>query len=35
MNGPALSIRDLTVEIPTRHGLFQPVQTVTYDIRPG
>lgn len=35
MNGPALSIRDLTVEIPTRHGLFKPVQNVTYDIRPG
>lgn len=35
MTEPVLSIRDLTVEIPTRHGLFKPVQNVTYDIRPG
>ena len=35
MTEPVLSIRDLTVEIPTRHGLFKPVQNVSYDIRPG
>ncbi|MCJ8335379.1 MAG: ABC transporter ATP-binding protein [Epibacterium sp.] len=35
MTEPVLSIRDLTVEIPTRHGLFLPVKNVTYDIRPG
>ncbi|MEP4637977.1 MAG: ATP-binding cassette domain-containing protein, partial [Yoonia sp.] len=35
MTEPVLSIRDLTVEIPTRHGLFKPVRNVTYDIRPG
>lgn len=35
MTEPVLSIRDLTVEIPTRHGLIKPVQNVTYDIRPG
>jgi peptide/nickel transport system ATP-binding protein len=35
MTEPILSIRDLTVEIPTRHGIFKPVQDVSYDIRPG
>lgn len=35
MTEPVLSIRDLTVEIPTRQGLFKPVRNVTYDIRPG
>jgi len=35
MTTPVLSIRNLTVEIPTRHGLFKPVQNVSYDIRPG
>ena len=35
MTQPVLSIRNLTVEIPTRRGLFKPVQNVTYDIRPG
>lgn len=35
MTDPVLSIRNLTVEIPTRHGLFKPVRDVTYDIRPG
>lgn len=35
MTEPVLSIRDLTVEIPTRHGIFKPVQNVSYDIRPG
>ncbi|MEP5758185.1 MAG: ABC transporter ATP-binding protein [Litoreibacter sp.] len=35
MTQPVLSIRNLTVEIPTRHGLFKPVQDVTYDINPG
>ncbi len=35
MTEPVLSIRNLTVEIPTRHGLFKPVRNVTYDIRPG
>ncbi|WP_421849778.1 dipeptide ABC transporter ATP-binding protein [Oricola sp.] len=35
MTDPVLSIRDLTVEIPTRHGIVKPVQNVSYDIRPG
>ncbi|UYP67388.1 ABC transporter ATP-binding protein [Thalassobacter stenotrophicus] len=35
MTEPVLSIRNLTVEIPTRRGLFKPVQGVSYDIRPG
>lgn len=30
-----LSIRDLTVEIPTRHGVLKPVDKVSYDIAPG
>jgi len=32
---PVLSIRNITVEIPTRRGLFKPVEDVSYDIRPG
>ena len=35
MTEPVLSIRNLTVEIPTLRGLFKPVQGVSYDIRPG
>lgn len=35
MTNPILSIRNLTVEIPTRHGLFTPVRDVSYDIYPG
>ncbi len=35
MSEPVLSIRNLTVEIPTRHGIFKPVEDVSYDIRPG
>lgn len=35
MTDPVLSIRNLTVEIPTRRGLFRPVQNVSYDLRPG
>ncbi|MCH2075980.1 MAG: ABC transporter ATP-binding protein [Rhodobacteraceae bacterium] len=35
MSEPVLSIRNVTVDIPTRHGLFQPVRNVSYDIRPG
>ncbi|MEM1374735.1 MAG: ABC transporter ATP-binding protein [Pseudomonadota bacterium] len=35
MTEPVLSIRNVTVDIPTRHGLFQPVRNVSYDIRPG
>ncbi len=35
MTEPVLSIRNLTVEIPTRRGLFKPVQNVSYDIHPG
>ncbi|MEM1235151.1 MAG: ABC transporter ATP-binding protein [Pseudomonadota bacterium] len=35
MPEPVLSIRNVTVDIPTRHGLFQPVRNVSYDIRPG
>ncbi|MBW4708359.1 ABC transporter ATP-binding protein [Roseobacter sp. YSTF-M11] len=35
MNEPILSIRDLTVEIPTRHGILSPVKGVSYDIGRG
>lgn len=35
MTEPVLSIRNVTVEIPTRHGLFKPVRDVSYDIYPG
>ena len=35
MSEPILSIRNVTVDIPTRRGLFQPVRNVSYDIRPG
>ncbi len=35
MTAPVLSIRNLTVEIPTRRGIFRPVEEVSYDIRPG
>lgn len=35
MTQPVLSIRDLTVEIPTRHGILRPVDGVSYDIAPG
>ncbi|MEO0485712.1 MAG: ABC transporter ATP-binding protein [Pseudomonadota bacterium] len=35
MTEPVLSIRNVTVDIPTRHGLFQPVRNVSYDIKPG
>ncbi|MEP5731194.1 MAG: ABC transporter ATP-binding protein [Sulfitobacter sp.] len=30
-----LSIRDLTVDIPTRHGILRPVDGVSYDIGKG
>ncbi|MCV6585883.1 MAG: ABC transporter ATP-binding protein [Marinibacterium sp.] len=35
MADPVLSIRDLTVEIPTRHGILRPVDRVSYDIAQG
>ncbi|MCH2164457.1 MAG: ABC transporter ATP-binding protein [Marinovum sp.] len=35
MTDAILSIRNVTVEIPTRHGLFKPVKNVSYDIVPG
>lgn len=35
MTTPILSIRDLTVEIPTRHGILRPVDGVSYDITAG
>ena len=35
MNTPVLSIRDLSVDIPTRHGTVKPVDGVTYDIQEG
>ncbi|KUP91446.1 ABC transporter ATP-binding protein [Tritonibacter horizontis] len=35
MAAPVLSIRNLTVEIPTRHGILKPVDGVSYDIVGG
>ena len=35
MSSPVLSIRNLTVEIPTRHGILKPVDDVSYDIAGG
>ena len=35
MGEAVLSIRDLSVEIPTRHGIVKPVDGVSYDIRAG
>ena len=35
MSDPVLSIRDLSVEIPSRHGVVKPVDGVSYDIHPG
>ena len=35
MADPVLSIRNLTVEIPTRRGIVKPVDGVSYDIQPG
>ncbi|SEL19740.1 peptide/nickel transport system ATP-binding protein [Roseovarius azorensis] len=32
---PVLSVRDLVVEIPTRHGILRPVDGVSYDIHAG
>ncbi|QBF30575.1 ABC transporter ATP-binding protein [Thalassococcus sp. S3] len=35
MTQPVLSVRDLIVEIPTRHALLRPVDQVSYDLAPG
>jgi peptide/nickel transport system ATP-binding protein len=35
MSGPVLSLRHLTVEIPTRGGTLRPVDDVSWDIAPG
>lgn len=35
MTEPVLSIRNLTVDIPTRHAVLRPVDQVSYDIAPG
>ncbi|MGB5866102.1 MAG: ABC transporter ATP-binding protein [Sulfitobacter sp.] len=35
MTTPILSIRNLTVEIPTRHGILRPVDDISYDIGKG
>ncbi|WP_299724221.1 ABC transporter ATP-binding protein [uncultured Tateyamaria sp.] len=35
MTAPILSIRNLTVDIPTRHGTLRPVDNVSYDIAAG
>jgi peptide/nickel transport system ATP-binding protein len=34
-NTPVLSVHDLVVEIPTRHGILRPVDHVSYDIAAG
>ncbi|WP_424971020.1 ABC transporter ATP-binding protein [Dinoroseobacter sp. S76] len=35
MTEPVLSIRNLTVDIPTRYAVLRPVDNVSYDIAPG
>lgn len=35
METPVLSIRELSVQIPTRHGVVRPVDDVSYDIAAG
>jgi peptide/nickel transport system ATP-binding protein len=35
MQHPILSVRNLVVEIPTRHGILRPVDQVSYDIHAG
>ncbi|MDJ0822976.1 MAG: ABC transporter ATP-binding protein [Paracoccaceae bacterium] len=35
MADPVLSIRNLSVDIPTRRGTVKPVEDVSYDIHPG
>ncbi|SLN40325.1 Oligopeptide transport ATP-binding protein OppD [Pseudoruegeria aquimaris] len=35
MTDPVLSVRNLTVEIPTRRGVLRPVDGVSYDIAAG
>lgn len=35
MTQPTLSVRNLVVEIPTRHAVLKPVDRISYDIAPG
>ncbi|MEP0940799.1 MAG: ABC transporter ATP-binding protein [Rhizobiaceae bacterium] len=35
MADPVLSVRDLVVEIPTRHAVLHPVNGVTFELAPG
>jgi peptide/nickel transport system ATP-binding protein len=35
LSSPVLSVRNLIVEIPTRHAVLRPVDDVSYDIAPG
>ena len=35
MNETTLSVRNLVVEIPTRHAILRPVNDVSFDIAPG
>ena len=35
MSEPVLSVRNLVVEIPTRHAVLRPVDHVSYDLAPG
>ena len=35
MSSSVLSVRNLVVDIPTRHAVLRPVDDVSYDIKPG
>jgi peptide/nickel transport system ATP-binding protein len=35
MSEPLLSVRGLTVEFPTRHGILTALDDISFDIAPG